>query len=176
VIVAGTVWKFPQDDINTDQIRRKIYAHLPAREQARHCMESLDPAFAANVRQGDILVAGGNFGCGSSTPAFSAIMALGIAAIVAESFSRIFFRNCISAGLVVTPCPGIVNFVNTGERIEIDTLSGSIRNLGNGNTLAFAPLPEFLRKMAELGGEKAYLMARLGIRDQPSTDRNQESS
>ena len=169
MIVTGSVWKFALDDINTDQIRRKIYAHLPAREQAQHCMEALDPEFSSRVRPGDIMVAGGNFGCGSSTPAFSAIMALGVAAIVAESFGRLFFRNCISAGLVVTPCVGIVNFVNTGHRIEIDTIAGMVRNLTSGDSLAFAPLPEFLRQMAELGGEKAYLMARLGIRsDSPA--------
>ena len=169
MIVTGSVWKFAVDDINTDQIRRKIYAHLPAREQARHCMEALDPEFSSRVRPGDIMVAGRNFGCGSSTPAFSAIMALGVAAIVAESFGRLFFRNCISAGLVVIPCAEIVNFVDTGNRIEIDTIAGMVRNLTIGNSLGFAPLPEFLRQMAELGGEKAYLMARLGIRgDSPA--------
>ena len=162
--VTGAVWRFAQDDINTDQIRRKIYAHLPAAEQATHCLESLDPEFPSRVRPGDIIVAGRNFGCGSSTPAFSAVMALGVTAVVAESFGRLFFRNCISAGLVVTPCPGIVEFVKSGERIEIDTMAGRVRNLASGKRLDFAPLPEFLRKMAELGGEKAYLMERLGIR------------
>ena len=161
--VTGTVWRFPQDDINTDQIRRKIYAHLPAREQAKHCLEGLDPAFSSKVSPGDIIIAGRNFGCGSSTPAYSAVMALGVAAVVAESFGRLFFRNCISAGLVVTPCPGIVGFVNSGDRIEINTIDGQVRNLTSGRMLAFAPLPDFLREMAELGGEKAYLMARLGI-------------
>ena len=103
--VTGTVWKFPQDDINTDQIRRKNYAHLPAKEQARHCMEGLAPEFAASMRPGDIIVAGRNFGCGSSTPVHTALMALGVAAVVAESFGRIFFRSCISAGLLVNACP-----------------------------------------------------------------------
>lgn len=161
--VTGAVWRFPQDDINTDQIRRKIYAHLPAKEQAQHCLEALDPEFSSKVQPGDIIVAGKNFGCGSSTPAFSAVMALGVAAVVAESFGRLFFRNCISAGLVVTPCAGIVDFVSGGDRIEVDTIAGQVRNLTTGKSLAFEPLPAFLREMAELGGEKAYLMARLGI-------------
>ena len=169
---TGTVWKFPQDDINTDQIRRKIYAHLPAKEQAQHCLEGVDPEFSSKVQPGDIIVAGRNFGCGSSTPAFSAVMALGVAAVVAESFGRLFFRNCISAGLVVTPCTGIVNFVNRGDRIEIDTIAGRVRNLTTDKSLTFEPLPAFLREMAELGGEKAYLMARLGIeRPQPKETR-----
>ena len=67
--VTGTAWKFPQDDINTDLIRLEIYAHLPLVEQAKHCMETLDPSFAARVRPGDIVVGGRNFGCGSSRPA-----------------------------------------------------------------------------------------------------------
>ncbi len=162
--VTGAVWKFPQDDINTDQIRRKIYAHLPAKEQAQHCLEGLDPEFSSKVKPGDIIVAGRNFGCGSSTPAFSAVMALGVAAVVAESFGRLFFRNCISAGLVVTPCPGIVELASGGDRIEIDTINGQVRSLTTGKSLAFVPLPDFLRQMAELGGEKAYLMVRLGIK------------
>lgn len=159
--VTGAVWKFPQDDINTDQIRRKNYAHLPVKEQARHCLEGLDPEFAARASPGDIIVAGRNFGCGSSTPVFSALMALGIAAIVAESFGRIFFRSSISAGLLVTSCPGILGLVSTGDRMELDAVTGQIRNLTTGRTLASIPLPNFLREMVELGGEKPYIKARL---------------
>lgn len=165
MIVTGIVWKFPQDDINTDQIRRKIYAYLPAKEQASHCLEMLDPEFAAKVGRGDIVVAGKNFGCGSSTVVYNALMALEIGAVIAESFARIFFRQSISAGLIVTPCPGVVSFVNAGDRIEINTLEGQLRNLTSGQMLAFAPLPSFLREMAERGGEKAYLKARLGAGD-----------
>ena len=163
--VTGPVWKFPQDDINTDQIRSRLYAYLPAKEAAKHCMETIDPEFSSKAQPGDLMVTGRNFGCGSSTPVFSAVMALGIAAVVAESFGRLFFRNCISAGLMVIPCPGIVEFVNTGDRIDIDTKSGVILNLTTGREIKFAPLPEFLTRMAELGGEMPYLMDRLGIHD-----------
>ncbi len=159
--ITGAVWKFPQDDINTDQIRRKNYAHLPLQEQAKHCLEGIDPAFAAKVSVGDILVAGKNFGAGSSTPAYAALMALGIRAIVAESFARVFFRMSISGGLLVTPCPGILAFANIGERIELDTLAGQLTNLTTGQTLDSEPLPDFLREMVEMGGEKPYLKARL---------------
>jgi 3-isopropylmalate/(R)-2-methylmalate dehydratase small subunit len=159
--VTGVVWRFPQDDINTDQIRRKNYAHLPAKEQARHCMEGLAPEFAASMSPGDIIVAGRNFGCGSSTPVYTALMALGVAAVVAESFGRIFFRSCISAGLLVNACPGILGFVSTGDRIEFDAATGKIRNLTTGHTLESVPLPSFLREMVELGGEKPYIKARL---------------
>lgn len=159
--VTGTAWKFPQDDINTDQIRLMIYAHLPLAEQARHCLETLDPAFASNVSPGDILVGGRNFGCGSSRPAHAALKALGISAVIAVSFGRLFFRNSISGGLLVTPCPDIVDFVNTGDRIELDVIAGQVRNLTTGKLLTFAPLPSFLREMVECGGEKSYLKSRL---------------
>ena len=159
--LTGAVWKFPQDDVNTDQIRRKNYAHLPLKIQATHCLEGLDPAFAAKVTVGDILVGGRNFGAGSSTPVYLALIELGIKAIVAESFARVFFRMSISGGLLLMPCPGILDFANTGERIELDTVAGQLRNLTTGQTLNSAPLPRFLREMVELGGEKPYLKARL---------------
>ncbi len=159
--VTGTVWKFAQDDINTDQIRRKNYAHLPLKVQALRCMETLDPAFAAQVTPGDIIIGGRNFGCGSSTPVHLALMALGISAVVAESFNRIFFRSSISAGLLVNPCPGILDLVNTGERIELDALAGRVTNLTSGKVLDGDRLPDFLREMIELGGEIPYIKAQL---------------
>jgi 3-isopropylmalate/(R)-2-methylmalate dehydratase small subunit len=159
--LAGTAWKFPQDDINTDLIRRKMYAHLPVAEQATHCLEQLDADFGANAKPGDIIVAGRNFGCGSSTPVHLALQGLGVGAVLAESFGRIFFRSSISAGLLVIACPGILDLVNGGDRIEVDVKSGETRNLTTGRTLTTPPLPEFLREMVELGGEKAYIKARL---------------
>jgi len=159
--ITGRVWKFPQDDINTGLIRRQMYNHLPFHEQGKHCMESLDPGFAAKAQPGDIIVAGKNFGCGSSTPAHQSVMALGIAAIVAESYGKLFLTNCVSGGLWPISCPGIVGLVNAGDRIEIDTEGWQVRNLASGKTLACAPLPGFFREMIELGGEKAYLKARL---------------
>jgi len=168
--VTGAVWKFPQDDIDTDQIRRAVYSHLPASEQAKHCLESLDPGFAAQARPGDLIVGGRNFGCGSSRPAHVAVKALGIGAVLAESFGRLFFRNSISGGLLVVPCPGIVAFAERGDRLEVDTAAGEVRNVATGATLRFAPLASFLRDMVELGGEKAYLKARLA-RDRESQRR-----
>lgn len=159
--ITGKVWRFPQDDINTDAIRRSIYANLPLPEQAKHCLETVDPTFAAKVSRGDIIVAGKNFGAGSSRPAHATFMALGIGGIVAESFGRIFFRNAISGGLLVSPCPGIVGFVATGDTIEVDTADGTVRNTASGKVLTCAPLPSFLRGMVAVGGEKAYLKQRM---------------
>src|SRR5215211_5958267 len=118
--LQGKVWKFPQDDINTDLIRRKMYAHLPVKEQAVHCLEQLDPRFGAEAKPGDIIVAGRNFGAGSSTPVHLALQGLGVGAVLAESFGRIFFRSSISAGLLVIACPGILEFVNGGDTIDVD--------------------------------------------------------
>ena len=161
---TGRVWKLARDDINTDQIRRSIYANLPLPEQAKHCLETIDPSFASKVKRGDILVSGNNFGAGSSRPAHATLMELGLAAIVAESFSRVFFRNSISGGLLVTPCPGISDLVETGDEIELDTVLGHVRNLKSGAEIICPPLPAFLRGMVECGGEKAYIKARMAGR------------
>jgi len=159
--LTGNAWKFPQDDINTDLIRLETYSHLPLEEQAQHCLETLDPAFATKVQQGDIVVGGRNFGCGSSRPAHAALLALGVSAVVAESFGRIFFRSSISDSLLVAPCPGIVGFLETGDRIELDVAAGQVRNLTRGTALEFPPLPAVLREVIQCGGEKGWIKARL---------------
>lgn len=159
--ITGGVWKFPQDDINTDYIRLEAYMHLPLAEQAQHCLEALDPAFAKNVQRGDIVVGGRNFGCGSSRPAQAALKALGVGAVIAESFGRIFFRNSISDSLLVIPCMGITGFVNAGDRVELDVVAGQVRNLTQGTVLKFEPLPDVLREIVECGGEKAWIKSRL---------------
>lgn len=107
------------------------------------------------------MVGGRNFGCGSSRPVHAALKELGIGAVIAESFGILFFRNCISGGLLVAVCPGVIGLVNSGDRIEIDTASGYARNLITDNTLPTEPLPTFLQEMVELGGEKPYLKARI---------------
>lgn len=159
--ITGKVWKFAQDDINTGLIRKQQYNHLPPQEQGKHCMETLDPTFAGKVQPGDIIVAGNNFGCGSSTPAHYSIMALGIPALIAESFAKLFFSNCIGSGLWPVPCAGILNLVATGDLLEIDTATFELRNLTHGKSIAGQPLPPLYRELIEAGGEKAYLKQRL---------------
>lgn len=161
--ITGKIWKFAQDDINTGLIRKQQYNHLPPQEQGKHCMETLDPTFAGKARPGDIIVAGNNFGCGSSTPAHYSIMALGIPAVVAESFGKLFFSNCIGGGLWPVACPGILNLVETGDTIEIDTDTFQVRNLSSGKRLTGQALPDFYRDMIDAGGEKAYLKRRLAV-------------
>ena len=162
--ITGKIWKFPQDDINTGLIRKQQYNHLPPQEQGKYCMETLDPSFAGKAKPGDIIVAGNNFGCGSSTPAYYSIMALGIPAVVAESFGKLFFSNCIGGGLWPVACPGIVQMAETGDVIEIDTDTFVVRNLASGKQLTGQALPGFYRDMIDAGGEKAYLKRRLAAR------------
>jgi 3-isopropylmalate/(R)-2-methylmalate dehydratase small subunit len=159
--IAGRVWKFAQDDINTGLIRKQMYNHLPPQEQGKHCMEALDPTFASKVKPGDFIVAGTNFGCGSSTPAHYSIVALGIPAVVAESFGALFFSNCAGGALWPVVCPGILGLVETGDTMEIDTDSFVVKNLDTGKTLQGTALPEIYRAMIQAGGEKPYLKARL---------------
>lgn len=161
MLLTGTVWKFAQDDINTGLIRKQMYNHLPPQEQGRHCMESLDPEFASKAKPGDFIVAGTNFGCGSSTPAHYSICALGISAVVAESFGPLFFSNCVGGALWPIICPGVLGLVEAGDPVEIDTATFVVRNARTGKTLQGTPLPEIYRGMIEAGGEKPYLKARL---------------
>ena len=159
--LTGKVWKFPQADINTGLIRKQMYNHLPPQEQGKHCMESLDPEFSSKVKPGDFIVAGTNFGCGSSTPAHYSIVALGIKAVVAESFGALFFSNCVGGALWPVICPGILGLVETGDTMELDTETFVVRNVGTGNTLQGTPLPQIYRDMIDAGGEKPYLKKRL---------------
>jgi 3-isopropylmalate/(R)-2-methylmalate dehydratase small subunit len=159
--LIGKVWKFPQADINTGLIRKQMYNHLPPQEQGKHCMEALDPQFASRVKPGDFIVAGTNFGCGSSTPAHYSIVALGISAVVAESFGALFFSNCAGGALWPVVCPGVLGLVESGDTMEIDTDSFVVRNVSTGKTLQATALPEIYRAMIQAGGEKPYLKARL---------------
>jgi len=159
--LTGKVWKFAQDDINTGLIRKQMYNHLPPQEQGKHCMEALDPEFSSKAKPGDFIVAGTNFGCGSSTPAHYSIVALGIPAVVAESFGSLFFSNCVGGALWPIVCPGILGLVETGDTLEIDTDTFVVRNVGTGKTLQGVALPEIYRGMIDAGGEKPYLKARL---------------
>ena len=159
--LTGKVWKFPQDNINTGLIRKQMYNHLPPQEQGKHCLESLDPEFSAKVSRGDFIVAGTNFGCGSSTPAHYSILALGIPAVIAESFGSLFFSNCVGGALWPVVCPGILGVVETGDTLELDTDTFEVRNLTSGKSLRGKALPAMYRATIEAGGEMQYLKARL---------------
>ncbi len=152
MIIKGKVHKLG-NDINTDDIiAAKYLVSTDARELGRHCLENLKPDFAASVSPGDIIVAGKNFGCGSSREhAPLAIKGCGISAVVALSFAGIFFRNAINIGLPFVELKEI-DKIKDGDSLEIDLASGIIKNLSQNQTYKTQPFPEFLQEIIKKGG------------------------
>ena len=150
--VKGKVFKYGEN-VNTDVIFPGKYTytiHDPL-EMAQHAMEDLDPDFTGEVKKGDFIVAGSNFGCGSSREqAATCLKFAGIAAIVAKSFSRIFFRNAINQGLMVITCPEIYDDVTKGDIIEIDFDNGKI--IKGEKEYTFPPIPPEIQKITKDGG------------------------
>ncbi len=130
-------------------------------ELAAHCLEPVLPGLAALTGGEGIIVAGENFGCGSSREhAPVALMAAGVRCVAAESLARIFYRNAVNTGLPVVVCPGVSGRTRHGDRLEIDLAAGSLRNATSGDTLSFEPLPSFMMGILQDGGLIPYLMAR----------------
>ena len=149
----GRTWKFG-DDINTDEIIPARYLSItdPAR-LAEHVMEDADPGFPSKVQQGDIIVAGKNFGCGSSREhAPVAIKAAGVACVIAKSFARIFFRNSFNMGLLILESPSAVEGTGEGDRLEIDPDNGLIRNVTTGESFNVGAIPPFMKELLQHGG------------------------
>ncbi len=155
--LSGKVWKYG-DNVDTDVIIPARYLNVSdPQELARHCMEDLDPTFASTVHPGDIIVAGSNFGCGSSREhAPLAIKAAGVSVVVAESFARIFFRNALNIGLPILECPAAVAATQAGQTLEIDLAAGSIRNADTGETFQAMPYPPFMLELIAAGGLVEY--------------------
>ena len=161
--VKGRVWKYG-DSIDTDLIFPAKYCYTVSDpdEMGQHALEGLDPDFGAGVQPGDVIVAGRNFGCGSSREqAVLTLVAKGIGAVVARSFGRIFYRNCINNALPAITCPEAVEALEEGDRIEIDFAKGQIR--GDKGTFSFPPLPEAVRGIFDAGGLIPYTRRRLGL-------------
>jgi 3-isopropylmalate/(R)-2-methylmalate dehydratase small subunit len=150
--VEGRVWKFG-DNIDTDQIAITAYSALPIEEMKKHTLERIRPEFAREVQPGDILAAGQNFGCGSSREtAPAALKALGVSAIVAESFARIFFRNAIAIGLPVVVCPGVSSSFEDGDEMKLDISNSRVTNMTRILTLQAQPLPKEMMEVLSKGG------------------------
>ena len=157
----GNVFVFG-DDIDTDAIipARYLNTHDPA-ELAAHCMEDADATFVERVRPGDVIVAGKNFGCGSSREhAPVSIKAAGVGVVVAAGFARIFYRNSFNTGLVLVECPEAAEHFKDGDRIEVNVEEGFIHHPAAGRSFRFEPIPEFMRELVHAGGLMPYLMAR----------------
>ncbi|MCP3936034.1 MAG: 3-isopropylmalate dehydratase [Actinomycetia bacterium] len=153
----GKVWRF-DDDISTDVLSPGAFALDPVEVRMLHVLESVNPAFAAEVESGDVVVAGRNFGCGSSREtAPENLKALGVACVVAESFARIFMRNAVAVGLPVVVCSGVHGVFDDGDTAEVDLASGLVHNPGTGTQLRGDPLPEEMREILHAGGILALL-------------------
>ncbi len=145
---------YKRDHINTDEIIPARYLNMDQEvDLAKHAMEDLDIDFIKNVELGDAIIAGRNFGCGSSREhAVWALRGAGVRAVIADSFSRIFYRNCINNGFLAIECKGVSEKIKSGSEIKIDLKKGEILDLNTGNTYHFAPLPEFAQKILNAGG------------------------
>ena len=150
------------NDVDTDVIIPARYLNTSAPEElAAHCMEDIDPMFAGRVRHGDIIVAGRNFGCGSSREhAPLAIKASGISCVVAESFARIFYRNALNIGLPILECPAAANAISAGDEGSVNLETGEITDITTGRTFHAEPFPPFMMELIAAGGLAAYLKAR----------------
>lgn len=154
----GKVIKYG-NNVDTDVIIPARYLNTsdPA-ELASHCMEDLDEKFASKVAKGDVMVAGKNFGCGSSREhAPIAIKASGISCVIAETFARIFYRNAINIGLPILECPEAAQDIKDGDKVEVDFDSGSISNLTTGRTYKGQPFPEFMQELIAADGLIGYI-------------------
>ena len=158
MVLRGKAWKFG-DDVNTDEIIPARYLSLTDPERlAEHVMEDADPMFPAKVNRGDIIVAGKNFGCGSSREhAPVAIKGAGISCVIAKSFARIFFRNAFNMGLMIFESDSAADDIKEGDQVEIEPDKGLIRNLTTGGTFHVAPIPPFMQGLIKDGGLIAHL-------------------
>ena len=157
---AGRAWVFG-DDINTDALAPGLYFKSPIAEMARHCLETVEPRFASEVQAGDIIVAGSNFGMGSAREQAALVLReLGVGAVLARSFGRIFYRNALNFGLPALVFPEC-GAVEPGERLELDPVTGVIRAPGRGLEWRVAGLPAHLMAMIEAGGLMPWLKLRI---------------
>lgn len=149
----GRAWRYG-DNVDTDVIIPARYLTTTEEsELAEHALEDLDPDFASSARAGDVVVAGANFGCGSSREhAPIALRGTGIAAVVAVSFARIFFRNAINTGLPILVCPEAVLATEDGDELTVDPEAGAVRNETKGAAFTAEPLPPFVLEIVRAGG------------------------
>jgi 3-isopropylmalate/(R)-2-methylmalate dehydratase small subunit len=158
VIITGRIHRFG-DDVNTDEIIPARYLNTSdPKELAAHVMEDADPQFPSKARPGDIIVAGKNFGCGSSREhAPLAIKAAGLACVIAESFARIFYRNAFNIGVTIIECPAAVADAKTGHVLRLDTATGMVVNETLGREYESKPIPPFMQELIGAGGLMEYV-------------------
>lgn len=156
--ISGKVFKYG-DNVDTDVIIPARYLNTAdANELARHCMEDIDASFVSKVAKGDIIVAGRNFGCGSSREhAPLSIKTSGISCVIAVTFARIFYRNAINIGLPILECPAAVEAIEAGDKLSVDLSTGTITDETSGKTFKAEPFPPFMQDLIAAGGLAAYM-------------------
>jgi 3-isopropylmalate/(R)-2-methylmalate dehydratase small subunit len=163
-ILKGKVWKFGHD-VNTDLIIPSFAVMFPRTEQPQYCFGSNRPGWVSQVKPGDILLAGRNFGVGGGRNIGDVFLQLGIGVVIAESFNGLGLRNCINAGLPALPCRGILDAFAEGDMAEVDWTLGLVRNLSKNTSLHGQPVPKPLQDIVKSGGvdvalrEEGYLSA-----------------
>ncbi|MGA9754038.1 MAG: 3-isopropylmalate dehydratase small subunit [Desulfobaccales bacterium] len=160
--LKGKVHKFG-DDVNTDEIIPARYLNTSDHQElAKHAMEDADPEFVNKMKPGDFIVAGKNFGCGSSREhAPIALKVAGIAAVIAGSFARIFFRNSFNMGLAIFECPEAAAEIKDGQNISVDLDTGVITDLTTGKKYVSQPIPPFMQELLATGGLMAFVKKHL---------------
>lgn len=163
--IRGRVWKFG-DDVDTDQILPSVYLSISdPQELSKHCMEGIEPGFAGKIAKGDVIVAGKNFGCGSSREhAPIALKTCGVSAIIAESFARIFFRNAINIGLPVLESPQAAREIQAGHEVNINVQEGLITDLATGRVYKATTYPLVVASIISAGGLVEYVRRELANR------------
>ncbi|NQU73978.1 MAG: 3-isopropylmalate dehydratase small subunit [Candidatus Omnitrophica bacterium] len=162
MVLKGKAWKF-KDNINTDEIILAKYLNTtdPV-ELGRHCMETLDPSFSEKVQKGDIIIAGKNFGCGSSREhAPLSIKGSHVSCVIAKGFARIFFRNSINIGLPIIESAEASADIRGGDEIEINLEKGQIKNLTRDKAYTSTPFPKFMQDLVKAGGLLGYLKSKI---------------
>ncbi len=160
----GKAWVY-KDDVDTDVIIPARYLNTTnEKELASHCMEDIDETFAKNVKEGDIIIAGDNFGCGSSREhAPIAIKASGVSVVIAKNFARIFFRNAINIGLPILENYDIADETDAGDEIEVNLDNGEIKNLTKNKIYKTNPFPKSIQELIEAGGLVNYTKKKLSV-------------
>jgi len=164
MVLRGKVWKFG-NDVDTDVIIPVQHTiGTDVSEFGKHCMEGLDPLFPTKVSPGDIIVAGTNFGCGSSRePAPLAIKAAGISCVIAQSFARIFYRNAFNVGLPLIECRNAAEAIQAGDEVEVDIDAGRVRDVTTGLILEASAIPPFMQELIKDGGLMRHIAKRLNL-------------
>ena len=170
----ATAWKFG-DDIDTDSLVPGAYLSLlDERELGKHCFEALSKQFQEGAKQGDIVVAGRNFGCGSGRPAPKALKGRGIACVIAGSFSRLFQRNSINYGFPIIECPEAAADISDGDEIEVDFSAGEIVNQSKNKKYHFRPFAGFIQEIISAGGIINYTKQELRKREHSGRNGKEE--